>query len=473
MFENLFSTIGTGLSKAGSGLSSLFSGLFNGQQQQQPVMSGIPQPTVNAQTLSATPQNSKFLNLLSDLAGQYSQAERNQDLYNVLPADEAAQVINQQRLVGMKEDEVKQQNLQRQAISDILKNPSDASALARLEQIAAITGDPAAIEKYLVASGKGGSAPAVLQVADALLATLPPEQRTPEAYNQIIQMVGKYNEKGTTFDFYGAGGTGGYNPVAGATPGIASPVTPQAPQLPQGVTFHGGEVQPPAGGYLQMLEPPMLDGTANATRTVPQAPQMPRGGVMPLPGAIESAALREGRIADAKRQAEANVDLATKPDIARATELATNEGKSEAELKATMAKKARDARNVIGLADEADKILKNATSGKIDQAISASTKGLGVSTEATRADARLKVISAALTSNVPRFEGPQGVLDVELYRQAAGDVANSDLPWQDRQAALQTIRDLQSKYLPENQGSDSGSPRGGKTGNPVIDKYLE
>lgn len=476
MFEQLFSGIKSGMSSAGYGLSSLFSNLFNGQQQPQPVMSGIPQPTISAQTLSATPQNGKFLTLLNDLATQYSQNSRAQDLYNVLPADQAAQVINNQRLVSMKEDEVARENLQRQAISDALKNPSDTSALARLEQIAAITGDPAAIEKYLVASGKGGSAPALLQIVDDYMASLPPEMQTPEERRRQLIAFGKVYDKGIFPDT-----PVGYQPPVGGTPGIARPITPQMPQVVATSTD-----SPLSSLTPQLLEPPLLDGyerpaqpqvpavqpSAPPQQTVP-APQAQAGGFNLDNSYADAISSLEARKAAAKRQAEASVDLATKPDIARATELATNEGKSKAELNANMAKKARDARNVIGLADEADKILKDATSGKIGQAISASAKSLGVSTEATRADARLKVISAALTSNVPRFEGPQGVLDVELYRQAAGDVANSDLPWQDRKAALQTIRDLQSKYLPENQGSASGSPRGGKTGNPVIDKYLE
>lgn len=455
MFEQLFPGLKNGLSG--------FANLFNGVQQPQPVMSGIPQPT-----LQVPSQNNKWLTLLQDLGNQQSRNSRSQDLYNVLPADQASSTINGQQAVELKRQELDRQEATQQAIRDIMADPQGGDEMERLRKIAAVTGDPSMVEKYLVNSGKGGTTPALIQIADQIMSTYPPEQRTPELYRQTIETAGKFYDKGI---FNQGGGYGGYQPPPGGTPGIASPITPQMPPLPQGIQLPTDNVMPQAPN-LQILDAPLLDGVERpATPMMPsQSPQSGFGVSDSYANAISSL---EARKAAAKRQAEANVDLATKPDIARATELATNEGKSEAELKANMSKKARDARNVIGLADEADKILKYATSGKIDQAISASAKGIGVSTEATRADARLKVISAALTSNVPRFEGPQGVLDVELYRQAAGDVANSDLPWQDRKAALQTIRDLQSKYLPENQGSASGSSKGGKTGNPVIDKYLE
>jgi hypothetical protein len=57
------------------------------------------------------------------------------------------------------------------------------------------------------------------------------------------------------------------------------------------------------------------------------------------------------------------------------------------------------------------------------------------------------VIEGALTSSVPRFEGPQGVLDVELYKQMAADVANISKPRKDRLAALDAMEKLQDRYI--------------------------
>src|SRR5690606_19010035 len=112
---------------------------------------------------------------------------------------------------------------------------------------------------------------------------------------------------------------------------------------------------------------------------------------------------------------------------------------------------------VTSLADEAEKILPSATSGLGGQLLTSGAKLAGISTDSSKADAQLKVISAALVSNVPRMEGPQSNSDVELYKQAAGDIANAGIPYEDRLAALQTVKDLQKKYLPSNSEKENGN----------------
>lgn len=140
---------------------------------------------------------------------------------------------------------------------------------------------------------------------------------------------------------------------------------------------------------------------------------------------------------------------------ARGSEVGTAQGGQD--------KKGIAAPNIDTLITEAEKILPQSTSGAIGQAVTGGAKALGKSTDSSKADARLKVLSAALTSTVPRFEGPQGVLDVELYKQAAADVANTALPFEDRQAALGTMKDLNKRYLP-NQTQAPASPAGVQEG---------
>jgi hypothetical protein len=141
------------------------------------------------------------------------------------------------------------------------------------------------------------------------------------------------------------------------------------------------------------------------------------------------------------------------PEFQAAQESAKKTAGLNAERAGALADRSQKASNVLDLVAEAKKILPNATSGKLDQAGKATANFFGVSTDASKADRQLQVLSAALTSNVPRFEGPQGVMDVELYKQAAGDVANTDIPYPDRLAALQTIKDLQAKY--QTQGAET------------------
>lgn len=124
-------------------------------------------------------------------------------------------------------------------------------------------------------------------------------------------------------------------------------------------------------------------------------------------------------------------------------------GKVTGEAEGGQARKEIQAPQMDKLIKEAEKILPQATSGRLDKMATGTASFFGKSTDESKADKRLNVISAALTGNVPRFEGPQGVLDVELYKQAAGDVANRDIPYEDRLAALQTMKDLNAKYMPK------------------------
>jgi hypothetical protein len=64
------------------------------------------------------------------------------------------------------------------------------------------------------------------------------------------------------------------------------------------------------------------------------------------------------------------------------------------------------------------------------------------------ADAQLKMLSGALTMKQPRFEGPQGVLDVTLYQKLAGDLGNANIPIKSRLATMGRMVDLQKKYYP-------------------------
>jgi len=71
---------------------------------------------------------------------------------------------------------------------------------------------------------------------------------------------------------------------------------------------------------------------------------------------------------------------------------------------------------------------------------------VGIAPKGQNEAKRLEVISAILTSKVPRMEGQQSNMDVELYKKAAGDAGNSNLPISARLAALDTMQKLYGKY---------------------------
>jgi hypothetical protein len=46
---------------------------------------------------------------------------------------------------------------------------------------------------------------------------------------------------------------------------------------------------------------------------------------------------------------------------------------------------------------------------------------------------------------MPRLEGPQGVLDLILYKEAAAQVGNPKIPANTKLAALQTLEDINKR----------------------------
>lgn len=153
------------------------------------------------------------------------------------------------------------------------------------------------------------------------------------------------------------------------------------------------------------------------------------------------------------------------PDFRGAQAEATAQGKAQGERTANAQKQEFDGRANRNYLAQALKLLPDSTSGGIATAGKIVKGGLGVSDKATQADRKLNIIAAKLTGTVPRFEGPQGVLDVELYKQAAGDLANTQLPSGDREAAAQFMLDLLDQYGATGQG---GGGQSSQNSGPVI-----
>jgi len=166
----------------------------------------------------------------------------------------------------------------------------------------------------------------------------------------------------------------------------------------------------------------------------------------------------EGNIAPMPKFTEART--AIKAAESKGTEI----GKKEGELTS----KSISAPQVLNLVSQAEELLPQATSGRLQNIYTAGTQAIGKSTKMSKADSRLDVIAAGLTSNVPRMEGPQSDADTRLYKEAAGNVGNRNLPAGDRMAALQTVKGLNEKYL-NNQTSSApaqlsvGTKKGGYT----------
>lgn len=193
----------------------------------------------------------------------------------------------------------------------------------------------------------------------------------------------------------------------------------------------------------QGMDPAAVEAWGMAQLSGAPAPQGPSPFVSPTPGQIKADEVRGGEGAKFAADKERST---FDQEQAAAVERAKRLGQNEAEVQVTAGTRTRDADATLRLLDEAEKLLPDASGG---WAASVRDKAAGItgkSTPGAQATASLKLIAAELVAKVPRFEGPQSNIDVQFYREAAGDLANDTLPVQTRMAALRTMRVLREKY---------------------------
>jgi hypothetical protein len=110
----------------------------------------------------------------------------------------------------------------------------------------------------------------------------------------------------------------------------------------------------------------------------------------------------------------------------------------------------KNAKNSFDLLKETANILNTGapSSGRGENIITGTREFFGGGGATSKADAQLKIFGSKLTSQVPRFEGPQSDKDTALYQAAAGDVANPNIPIASRLAAIETMKTINQKYYP-------------------------
>lgn len=81
---------------------------------------------------------------------------------------------------------------------------------------------------------------------------------------------------------------------------------------------------------------------------------------------------------------------------------------------------------------------------------------------------KLKAVSGALISKMPRMEGPQSDKDVALYKEMAGMVGDPSVPRERRKSALEEVKRLWSKYERLNPDAFAAHPAAGGDGWSVV-----
>lgn len=141
-------------------------------------------------------------------------------------------------------------------------------------------------------------------------------------------------------------------------------------------------------------------------------------------------------------------------------------GKKEGETVNDRRKELTDLDTTIGLiADIADSeidpnnpnkgLINKSTSGGAGALADSLVEFFGGSTEGDIAIAKLQPIADKALKQVPRFEGPQGVMDVQSYKEAAGNLADPLVSKEKRREAALTIISLMKKRQGQLTGAES------------------
>lgn len=124
-------------------------------------------------------------------------------------------------------------------------------------------------------------------------------------------------------------------------------------------------------------------------------------------------------------------------------------------------KRTTDANDVLSLLDEVDTLLPKSTGSTLGAAADWTAGAFGHATEGAKTVAQLKMIQGALVAKMPKMAGPQSDKDVLLYREMAGQVGDSSLPVETRQAAASMLRRLNEKYAGMQEGDSLKDPKRG------------
>lgn len=137
----------------------------------------------------------------------------------------------------------------------------------------------------------------------------------------------------------------------------------------------------------------------------------------------------------------------------------TTGGKSPAEIQGEFeankkireqqAKNANEARKIAPFIGDIKKLVDQSTGSGIGALVDSAGNFVGYSTEGAKAIAAIKPLANKILMSIERFEGPQSNIDVQSYKEAAGQLADPTVPAAQKQAAFNTIIDIMKRNAPD------------------------
>ena len=227
---------------------------------------------------------------------------------------------------------------------------------------------------------------------------------------------------------------------------------PGGSKVIQGYSKYGDEVGQGANGYVA---PQGVNLGGSYTFAKPVAGQSFQITQDPNSIASNAITLRGQNMTDARARERLEMDRANAGDGGKApagyrwkpdgTMEAIPGGPADNKVGGAGAK-VQDAKDVLGILDMVDPLLKKSTGSYAGAAMDIGAQAFGFSTPGAKAAAELKALQGALISKMPKMTGPQSDKDVQLYREMAGQIGDPTIPAETRAAAVNAVRMLNEKY---------------------------
>ena len=208
----------------------------------------------------------------------------------------------------------------------------------------------------------------------------------------------------------------------------------------EGIAVGGGGYNAPVANPVPMSNPamnnapigtsPVIRQNAQPVSIAPNAPAYAQNAVTMQPNSVNAS------------------QLPVPPQVNMAGVSPKEQRKIAGTQAEELQKNVKNSYEAYPVVKEIQQILPNATAGYAGQAWKQANRVFGLSTASSPIDTQLEILGTKLVMLQPRFEGPQGVRDVELYQKAAGDIANANLPIEDRMAALEQVKNIYKRYAP-------------------------
>lgn len=212
-----------------------------------------------------------------------------------------------------------------------------------------------------------------------------------------------------------------------------------------GVQGYTAPVQVDLGGRVQFVKP---QAGINLTKTM-------------TPGEAASNAVARGNLAVSQQRLALDMN---KPEFRDGQWVVPPRDMKAGDVRpVTPPTTVRDATEALNLIQQARDLLPKATGSYGGVAVDQVNRVFGRATEGAKTTAQLQAIEGALVSKMPKMSGPQSDKDVALYKQMAGVVGDPTVPVEQRQAALDTIEQIQQRYAGQTGGATGsfGAPKQG------------